>query len=137
MTNPRRLQLTLGGLLVLVALIAVGLTFLRPEETRIVDLKLGTGAPVKPGDTVVVHYVGTLKNGKTFDSSKPRGTPFDFTVGTGRVIKGWDLGLIGMRAGGVRRLIIPPEDGYGQTGAPPAIPPNATLYFDLELLNIR
>ena len=136
MDKPRRFRLTLGGLLALVALIAVGLTFLRPAATRIVDIKVGTGATVKPGDTVVVHYVGKLGDGKMFDSSKSRG-PFEVTGAKGMVIKGWDVGLVGMRGGGVRRLIIPPEEAYGEKGVPPVIPPNATLYFEVELLKVR
>lgn len=137
MDKPRRFRLTLGGLLVLVALIAIGLAFLRPAVTEIVDVKVGTGAPVKPGDTVVVHYVGKLGDGKIFDSSKSRAIPFELTVGKGMVIKGWEVGLIGMRGGGVRRLSIPPEQGYGERGVPHVIPPNATLYFEIELLKVR
>jgi len=124
-------------MLILVALIAVAITYLKPAETRIVDVKVGMGTPVKVGDTVTVHYVGTLTNGTVFDSSKPRGMPLDFPVGTGMVIRGWDVGLIGMKPGGVRRLTIPPEHGYGVKGAGSAIPPNATLNFEIELIAVK
>jgi FKBP-type peptidyl-prolyl cis-trans isomerase len=86
---------------------------------------------------VVVHYVGQLPGGKVFDSSKARGVPFEFTVGQGRVIKGWDAGLVGMQAGGVRQLIIPPDEAYGSNGHSGLIPPNSTLQFEIELLSIR
>jgi FKBP-type peptidyl-prolyl cis-trans isomerase len=109
----------------------------RPRGTRIIDIKTGTGPAVTTGDTVEVHYVGRLEDGKTFDSSKTRGQPFAFAVGRGRVIKGWDAGLVGMRAGGVRRLIIPPEEGYGEKGAGSVIPPNAKLIFEIELVRIQ
>ena len=137
MDKPRRLRLTLGGMLLLVALIAVGIAVMRPRGTRIVDVKVGSGPAAKAGDTVSVHYVGRLVDGTTFDSSKPRGQPFEFVVDRGMVIKGWDLGLVGMRLGGVRRLVIPPEESYGASGAPPAIPPDATLLFEVELLKIK
>ena len=134
---PRpRLRLTIGGMLILVALIAVGLAYLRPRHTQFADVKVGTGPAVKSGDLVTVHYVGTLPGGKEFDSSKPSGQPFAVQVGAGRVIRGWDIGLIGMQAGGVRRLVIPPEEAYGEKGAPPVIPPNATLRFEVELLHV-
>lgn len=137
MGNARWLRLPLGGMLILVALIAVAISYLRPSETRIIDVKIGTGPPVKPGDTVTVHYTGTLTSGKVFDSSKDRAQPFDFAVGRGLVIRGWDLGLVGMRVGGVRQLIIPPEQAYGDRGAPPVIPPKATLHFEVELLKLK
>lgn len=133
----RRFQLTLGGMLILIALIAVGITFLKPDTTQYVDLKPGVGTPVKLGDTVTVHYVGMLPDGKVFDSSKPRGQPFDFPVGRGQVIRGWDLGLIGMKPGGVRRLTIPPHEAYGEKGIPGHIPPKATLVFEIELLAVK
>ena len=102
-----------------------------------VDTKVGTGASPKTGQTAVVHYTGWLLDGKKFDSSKDRGQPFTFAVGRGQVIKGWDEGVATMKVGGVRKLIIPPELGYGARGAGGAIPPNATLTFDVELLEIR
>ena len=100
------------------------------------DIKIGTGDAVKVGDTVSVHYVGTLQDGTEFDSSKKRGTPFEFTVGEGRVIKGWEEGLVGMKIGGERILIIPPEKAYGEKGIGP-IPGNATLVFAIELLGVN
>jgi peptidylprolyl isomerase len=96
-------------------------------------VKGGGGAPVS-GKSVTVHYTGTLENGTKFDSSVDRGQPFVFRIGTGEVIPGWDEGIISMRVGGKRRLVIPPGLGYGAAGAGGVIPPNATLIFDVELL---
>ena len=135
--KPRKLRLTLGGMILLVAAIAVGIDYFRPRGTKIDDVKVGQGPAVKPGDTVTVHYVGRLPDGKVFDSSKGRGQPFEVVVGGGRVIKGWDVGLIGMQAGGVRQLAIPPEEAYGKRGVPPLIPPNAKLLFEVELIRIQ
>ena len=105
------------------------------------DVKEGTGEKPKKGQTCVVHYTGWLwvddAKGKKFDSSKDRGEPFDFPVGEGRVIKGWDEGVAGMKVGGKRELIIPPDLGYGDRGAGGVIPPNATLFFEVELLEVR
>lgn len=100
------------------------------------DLKEGSGDAVKAGDTVSVHYIGVLPNGEQFDASYNRGVPFEFTVGAGRVIKGWEEGLLGMKEGGQRILIIPSDMAYGERGAGP-IPPNATLVFAIELLEIK
>lgn len=100
------------------------------------DVKIGTGKEVQVGDTVTVHYIGTLQGGKEFDNSHKRGAPFDFTVGAGKVIKGWDTGLIGMKVGGQRVLVIPPQMAYGEAGYGP-IPGNATLVFAIELLEIK
>lgn len=102
------------------------------------DVKVGTGALPKNGQTVVVHYTGTLMNGTKFDSSRDRGQPFQFALGQGNVIKGWDEGIATMKVGGRRKLIIPSALGYGAQGTPDGtIPPNATLIFDVELLGIR
>ena len=100
------------------------------------DILVGTGAEVTEGDAVVVHYIGTLQNGQEFDSSKKRGVPFEFTVGEGRVIRGWEEGLIGMKVGGQRILVIPPDMAYGDAEVGP-IPPNSTLVFAIELLEVK
>lgn len=108
------------------------------------DVKIGTGAEATAGQTVSVHYTGWLydanaadKHGKQFDSSRTRGKPFDFPLGAGRVIKGWDQGVAGMKVGGQRTLTIPAQLGYGARGAGGAIPPNAVLVFDVELLDVK
>ena len=98
------------------------------------DLKVGTGAEAKTGNNVSVHYVGTLTTGKKFDSSRDRDEPFEFQLGAGMVIEGWDKGVVGMKVGGLRKLTIPPEMGYGKMGYPPVIPPNSTLVFEVELV---
>jgi FKBP-type peptidyl-prolyl cis-trans isomerase len=106
---------------------------------KIEELKEGTGPEAKAGDVVEVHYTGWLKDGKQFDTSSKRG-PLAFEIGGGsgpRVIKGWDQGIRGMKAGGKRKLIIPPELAYGQRGMPPDIPPNAELTFEVELVRIK
>ena len=101
---------------------------------RYIDVEPGEGDVAEAGDTVSVHYTGWLVDGTKFDSSKDRETPFQFALGARRVIKGWDEGVAGMKVGGVRKLIIPPELGYGSRGAGSAVPPNATLIFEVELL---
>jgi len=103
---------------------------------RYVDIQKGEGEMPQQGDTVVVHYTGSLADGTKFDSSRDRDRPFSFKLGKGQVIKGWEEGIATMRVGGRRQLIIPPELGYGQRGAGGVIPPNATLIFDVELLRI-
>lgn len=108
------------------------------DELKIEDLREGTGAEAKAGQSVSVHYVGTLHaTGAKFDSSRDRGRPFDFPLGKGQVIKGWDQGVAGMKIGGLRRLTIPPHLGYGAGGFSSVIPPNATLVFEVELLALR
>jgi peptidylprolyl isomerase len=108
---------------------------------KITDTQAGTGASPKTGQTCVMHYTGWLyqdgKKGAKFDSSVDRGQPFEFPIGTGRVIKGWDEGVASMKVGGKRTLIIPPELGYGARGAGGVIPPNATLLFEVELLGVK
>jgi FKBP-type peptidyl-prolyl cis-trans isomerase len=101
------------------------------------DIKQGDGDVATAGKTVSVHYTGWLTDGKKFDSSKDRGQPFEFPLGGGRVIKGWDEGVEGMKVGGTRKLTIPPELGYGSRGAGGVIPPGATLVFEVELLKVR
>jgi FKBP-type peptidyl-prolyl cis-trans isomerase FkpA len=108
-----------------------------PATLQIIDDVVGKGKVAKDGDKVRVHYTGTLMNGKKFDSSRDRGTPFDFTLGKGEVIKGWDQGVAGMKVGGKRRLVIPEALGYGDTGSPPNIPEKAGLKFDVELLDVN
>jgi FKBP-type peptidyl-prolyl cis-trans isomerase len=106
-----------------------------PSGLKYVDLVVGTGPEAEAGKTVVVHYKGWLTDGTPFDSSVDRG-PFSFALGAGRVIKGWDEGVAGMKVGGKRKLVIPPQLGYGARGAGSVIPPNAELIFEVELLKI-
>ncbi len=108
-----------------------------PDGLYYKDLKEGTGEEAETGDVAVVHYTGYLPNGKVFDKNGPSQEPFTFEMGIGRVIRGWDLGVQGMKIGGERLLVIPPDLAYGATGAGDAVPPNATLVFDITLVNIR
>ena len=108
-----------------------------PSGLKYIDQEVGTGDVATAGKTASVHYTGWLENGKKFDSSVDRGQPFSFPLGAGRVIKGWDEGVQGMKVGGKRKLTIPSDLGYGSRGAGGVIPPNATLIFDVELLGVR
>jgi FKBP-type peptidyl-prolyl cis-trans isomerase len=101
------------------------------------DVVVGTGAEAKNGNLVSVQYTGKFADGKVFDSSIPSGQPIEFTLGAQRVIPGWDQGILGMKVGGKRTLTIPPALGYGAAGYPPVIPPNSTLYFDVELVGVK
>jgi peptidylprolyl isomerase len=141
-------RFTLATALALPAIAAAGSTLAQTGQTmttssglQIADTKAGTGATPKTGQTCVMHYTGWLyangQKGKKFDSSVDRGQPFEFPIGTGRVIKGWDEGVATMKVGGKRTLIIPPDLGYGARGAGGVIPPNATLIFEVELLGVK
>ena len=105
-------------------------------ELRQEDTKIGDGPEAHKGDTVKVHYTGRLMNGTKFDSSRDRNEPFEFTLGEGQVIKGWDQGVVGMKVGGKRKLTIPSKLAYGEQGSPPKIKPNSPLQFDIELLEV-
>jgi FKBP-type peptidyl-prolyl cis-trans isomerase FkpA len=107
------------------------------DGLKYTDEQVGTGAEAQPGKTAVVHYTGWLMDGTKFDSSLDRNQPFSFPIGGGKVIKGWDEGVAGMKVGGKRMLIIPPELGYGARGAGGVIPPNATLKFEVQLLDVK
>lgn len=109
-----------------------------PKKLIVKDLKEGTGAAATPGSTVTVQYVGVnYKGGKQFDASWDRGEPFSFPLGAGQVIKGWDVGVAGMKVGGRRMLVIPPDQGYGPQGSPPVIKPNETLVFVIDLVDVQ
>ncbi len=118
-----------------------GSTVTTSSGLKLIDAQVGTGATPKTGQTCVMHYTGWLyengAKGRKFDSSLDRGQPFEFPIGTGRVIRGWDEGVATMKVGGKRTLIIPPELGYGARGAGNVIPPNATLLFEVELLDVK
>src|SRR3954463_9882851 len=105
-------------------------------ELQVEEIKVGDGAEAQSGKKVTVHYVGTLTDGKKFDSSRDRGKGFSFKLGAGQVIKGWDQGVAGMKVGGLRKLTIPSDLAYGDRGFPGAIPPRATLIFEVELLSV-
>ena len=108
-----------------------------PDGLKFTDDQVGTGAEAQKGKTVSVHYTGWLLDGTKFDSSRDRNQPFLFPLGQGQVIKGWDEGVAGMKVGGKRTLVIPPDLGYGARGAGGVIPPNATLKFEVELLDVK
>lgn len=107
------------------------------NDLKVEILKEGSGVEIKNGDKATVHYTGILENGQKFDSSLDRGQPFEFALGAGQVIKGWDMGVLGMKVGEKRKLIIPYELAYGEAGIPGVIPPKATLIFEVELLKIN
>lgn len=107
------------------------------DELRIEDIQTGTGKAVVKGALITTHYRGFLDDGSEFDSSYAKGRPFQCVIGTGRVIKGWDIGLMGMQLGGRRKLFVPAQLGYGERGAGAKVPPNANLIFDIELLDVQ
>jgi len=114
-----------------------GSTMTQESGLKLEDLQVGEGQEAQSGKKVSVHYTGWLTDGKKFDSSVDRGTPFQFTLGARQVIQGWDQGVLGMKVGGKRKLTIPPELGYGERGAGGVIPPNATLVFEVELIGVN
>ncbi len=126
----------LAALWFVLLIIAMPATVAQAAELKSTDIVVGTGDEAVANTKVTVHYTGWLEDGKKFDSSLDRGRPFSFTLGAGRVIQGWDQGVKGMKVGGKRELVIPPELGYGARGAGNAIPPNATLKFEIELLAV-
>jgi len=108
-----------------------------PSGLKYVDEVIGTGEMPRAGQTITVHYTGTLADGTKFDSSRDGNEPLSRPIGVGLLIKGWDEGIMSMRVGGRRKFVVPPSLGYGLAGNPPKIPPNATLYFDVELLGVK
>lgn len=131
----RTLTTVFAGLILFT--LGVGAINAQSVNLKITDVEVGAGTSAEVGMNIFVHYTGKLKDGTVFDSSVPRGNPFSFTLGQGQVIQGWEQGLLGMKVGGKRTLTIPPELGYGATGAGGVIPGNATLIFDIELIAIK
>ena len=128
----------MARLAVIFAVLVLAMSASRAEYLEVEDITVGVGQAAQSGDTIFVHYTGWLASGKKFDSSRDRGTPFSFRLGSGQVIQGWDRGLIGMQVGGVRRLTIPPDQGYGNRDVGGGlIQPNSTLIFEVELLSIE
>jgi FKBP-type peptidyl-prolyl cis-trans isomerase len=119
------------------SVVFAGQTLTTPDGLKVEIIKEGNGPKPKPGQTVSVHYTGTLSNGNKFDSSRDRGAPIRFPIGQGKVIPGWDQGLLMLKVGSRAKLTIPPQLGYGRKGAGGVIPPNATLIFDVELLDAK
>ncbi|HSE30444.1 MAG TPA: FKBP-type peptidyl-prolyl cis-trans isomerase, partial [Pyrinomonadaceae bacterium] len=145
-TNWRVIAMALVAVFVFAAVVyflvrrgnqAAGSEIVTASGLKYVDVVVGDGPTPKLGQTLSVHYTGTLTNGSKFDSSLDNGQPYQFRIGRGEVIKGWDEAFMTMRVGGKRKLIIPPNLGYGVRGNPPDIPPNSTLLFDVELLEIK
>jgi FKBP-type peptidyl-prolyl cis-trans isomerase FkpA len=146
--RQRRTQIIVAAGIVLVAAIAAVVVIsgtinkssgprVTESGLQIEDIKVGDGVAAQAGSTVVVHYTGYLEDGTKFQSSKDFNQTFDFVLGQGQVIPGWDEGLVGMRVGGTRKLTIPPSLAYGSQGSPPLIPPDATLIFEVELVDVR
>ena len=136
-SKKKPLALALGALVLVVGIAFVVNQMSSNKGLKIEEMKAGDGASAVAGKKVTVHYTGWLTNGTKFDSSLDRGEPFQFNLGAGQVIKGWDQGVEGMKIGGKRKLTIPSELGYGEQGAGAVIPPGATLIFEVELLGVE
>lgn len=135
-SNPFGMSATDADPAATAAAVGTAPTTTNPDGLMITEVQVGTGAEAVNGSTVSVHYTGRLENGTVFDSSIPRGEPITFPLGTGMVIQGWEQGILGMKVGGKRQLVIPPELGYGARDHGP-IPANSTLIFDVELVNVQ
>jgi len=136
----RMIIISIGALAILAVIVFLAVNASRNKQAstlQVENLVTGSGPTVQSGDTVSVHYTGWLTDGTKFDSSLDRNQPFEFTLGQGRVIQGWDQGIVGMQVGGTRKLTIPPHLAYGEQGSGSVIPPNATLIFEVQLLEIK